>query len=116
MGATADDWSRTEHWIWLGDLATEAGQHEQAHQFYMYAAIRINNPPFTLWWIDLVMYSYLPAQRLAQNCAELGKIEEALHWATRVIELLPEDAPAGAFEEAERNVNILKEALDHAQR
>lgn len=113
MGAAADDWSRVEHWIWLGDLAFESGQFEQAYQFYMYAGIRIENPPFTLWWIDMAMYGHIPAQRLAMTCAELGMVTGSLHWAQRVLALLPDDAPSGAFEEAEANIQLLKEALNH---
>lgn len=113
MGATEDDWSRTEHWIWLGDLAHDQGKIEMAYQFYMYAAIRIGEPPFTLWWIDMAVYSYIPAQRLAAVCGDLGRLPDSLHWATRVLSLLPDDAPRGAFEEAERNVKLLKEALNH---
>jgi 2-polyprenyl-3-methyl-5-hydroxy-6-metoxy-1,4-benzoquinol methylase len=111
IGAVEDDWTRVEHWIWLGDLAYEDGAYDQAYQFYMYAAVRINNPPFTLWWIDMASYSFIPAQRLAMVCGDLGKLPEALHWATRVIDLLPDDAPAGAFEEAESNVKLLKDTL-----
>ena len=108
MGCIRDDWSRTEHWIWLGDLAYEDGQFEQAYQFYMYAGTRIGEPPFTLWWIDLSMYSYIPAQRLAMVSADLGRIPDSLHWATRVLSLLPDDAHAEAFEEAEANITLLK--------
>lgn len=111
MGAASDDWSRVEHWVWLGDLAFEDGQIEQAYQFYLYASTRINNPPFTLWWIDMAMYGHIPAQRLAMTCAELGMLPGSLHWAQRVLETLPEDALSGAFEEAENNIHLLKEAL-----
>lgn len=111
MGAAEDDWSRVEHWIWLGDLAYEDGHYEQAYQFYMYAAVRIGNPPFTLWWIDMASYSFIPAQRLAMVCGDLGKLSEALHWASRVVDLLPDDAHPGAFEEAEANVKLLKDTL-----
>lgn len=112
MGATSDDWSRVEHWIWLGDLASLDEKWEEAHQFYLYAASRISNPPFTLWWIDMAMYSYIPAQRLAVACSELGRVHNSLEWAKRVLELLPDNAPAGAFEEAERNIELLKGALE----
>ncbi len=111
MGAVEDDWSRCEHWIWLGDLAYVAQEYEQAYQFYIYASTRIGNPPFTLWWIDMASYSYIPAQRLAMACGDLGKLPEALHWASRVLNLLPDDAHPGAFEEAESNVKLLKDTL-----
>jgi len=111
MGCVDDDWSRTEHWVWLGDLAYEEGHFEKAYQLYMYAAVRIGSPPFTLWWIDMASYSYIPAQRLAMVCGDLGKLPEALHWASRVVDLLPDDAHPQAFEEAEYNVKLLKDTL-----
>jgi len=110
--ATADDWSRTEHWIWLGDIAFEAKQFDQALCFYRYAGTTVNEPPFTLWWIDLSLYGYLAAQRLAMVYSEIGRGEDALHWAEKVLELLPDDAPAWAFEEARGNIAHLKEALE----
>jgi 2-polyprenyl-3-methyl-5-hydroxy-6-metoxy-1,4-benzoquinol methylase/tetratricopeptide (TPR) repeat protein len=111
MVATEDDWTRSEHWVYLGDLAYEQGAFEQAYQFYIYASTRINKPPFTLWWIDLSFYSYIPAQRLAMICGELGDLTEALHWASRVVDLLPDDAHPALFEEAESNVKLIKDTL-----
>jgi hypothetical protein len=114
MGATADDWSRTEHWIWLGDIAMLEEQPEKAYRFYQYACTSITDAPFTMWWIDLAYYSYLPAQRLAMCCGALGRIHEAQSWAEKVAELLPADAPVEAFEEAQANIILLQEAIEHA--
>jgi len=111
MGCAADDWSRTEHWIWLGDLAFEEREFEKAYAFYMYASTTIGNPPMTMWWIDLSHYSYVPAQRLATITAEMGRVEESLAWATKVRELLPQDAPQAVIDEADSNIKILIEAL-----
>jgi glycosyltransferase involved in cell wall biosynthesis len=111
LAAVGDDWTRVEHWLWLGDLAFEAGDFEEALQFYRYSATAINEPPFALWWIDLATYTYLPAQRLAMTYGELGRGDEALHWARRVRELLPTNAPAEAFDEVDSNIRILEEAL-----
>jgi tetratricopeptide (TPR) repeat protein/SAM-dependent methyltransferase len=108
--AFEDDWSRCEHMVWLGDLAAEAEQWDQAIQWYEYAATKIGKPPFSMLWIDEDMYSYLPAQRLAMAYSSVGNRDLALHWAKRVLELLPEDAPAEAVTEAEENVRILEEA------
>jgi glycosyltransferase involved in cell wall biosynthesis len=110
--ATGDDWSRTEHWIWLGDIAFDLKKFEEAYSFYLYATTKIGQPPFTLWWIDLSNYSYLPAQRMAMVCAELGILEEACVWAEKVVELLPEDAPTPLAEEAKANVDLLTEAIN----
>lgn len=115
MGATTDDWSRTEHWLWLGDLAFEDEAFEQAYRFYRYAATSINAPPYTLWWIDLSHYTYLPAIRLAMTCGQLGRVRESLMWARKVTELLPDNAPAAAFQEAHSNVRLLEEALQNEQ-
>lgn len=111
MGCTADDWNRTEHWVWLGDIAMMEGAPEKAYRFYMYAASAIGNVPFSLWWIELSYYSYLPAQRLAQACAELGRVEESLVWAKQSKELLPEDSAQEFFDEATANITLLEDAL-----
>jgi len=111
IGAVADDWSRTEHWVWLGDLAYDADKFEEAYMFYTYATVRIGNPPFTLWWIDLHTYSYIPAQRMALVCAQLGKLPEGRAWARKVLELLPEDAPDDVIEEAKKNIELFDQAI-----
>lgn len=106
-----DDWSRVEHWLWLGDLSFEESRFEEALQFYRYASTTIQEPPFSLWWIDEDVYSYLPAQRLTMTYAELGRLKEAFEWAQRVVELLPKDAPQEVRDEAESVVAQVKEAL-----
>lgn len=105
-----DDWNRTEHWVWLGDLAFRQQNFERAERFYAYAATTIGRAPNTVWWIDLCYYTYLPAQRLAMVYGELYDAPNALAWAERARDLLPSDSPAEAFEEAENNIQILKEA------
>ena len=109
-GCTADDWNRSEHFVWLGDVCFMEKDFEQAHQFYTYAATTIGKPPFTVWWIDLIYYGHLPAMRLAQTCAELGRLEEGLFWTRKVVDLFPDDYPAEAFEEARANCRILEDA------
>jgi len=116
LGAAADDWSRSEHWMWLGDLASEQNQHEQALVWYGYAASRIGDPPFTTWWIDLACYSYLPAQRMAMTLATLGKVDEAHSWAARVVELLPDDAPDEMKTEAANNLTMIEEFRDERRK
>lgn len=106
---TGEDWSRTEHFVWLGDLAFEAQQYEEAHRFYRLASVAIGDPPFTLWWIDLSLYTYIPAQRLAMVCCELERYGEALRWARRVVELLPADAPEDLRVECQANAVKLEE-------
>ncbi len=112
LGCVEDDWSRTEHWVWLGDLAAEKGDWEEATQFYTYGASRLGNPPFTAWWIDMSFYSYLPAQRLAMAYAERGDRESSLRWARVVLEQLPKEAPEALRVEAEENIQLL-EGTDH---
>lgn len=110
--ATGDDWTRSEHWLRLGDLAMFHNQPEEAYRFFSYASLFIGQPPFTSWWIDLSTYSYAPAQRMAQVCAELGQLAEALFWAKRVLSLLPDNAPL-ALEEARANIRLIKEAISN---
>jgi tetratricopeptide (TPR) repeat protein len=110
-GCTADDWTRSEHFAWLGDVAFTEKDFEKAYTFYKLATTKIGCPPITVWWIDLMYYSYLPAQRMAMVCGELGRHEEALVYCEQILELLPFDAPSEAFEEARGNVTIVKEAL-----
>lgn len=112
MGCTADDWSRTEHFMWLGDMAFLGERWEEAYQFYRYSATRIGSVPFTTWWIDMNAYSHLPAQRLAMVCGELGRVSESCAWARKVRLLLPEDSPAAAFEEADANIKLLEQAME----
>lgn len=108
---TMEDWSRSEHFLWLGDVAYLSKELEKARRFYTLAATAIGEPPITVWWIDLSFYSYLPAQRLAMVCGELGLYSEALAWCERVVELLPDDAPPEAFIEARANVTLIESAL-----
>lgn len=108
---TAEDWSRSEHFLWMGDVAYLNKEYEKARRFYTIACTAIGEPPITVWWIDLSFYSYLPAQRLAMVCGELGFLDEALAWCRRVVELLPDDAPPEAFAEARANVTLLEGAL-----
>lgn len=109
--ASGDDWSRVEHYLWLGDLAFDEDQYEQALQWYRYASTVCGDPPFSLYWIDIPSYTYLPAQRLAMCYGHLGRLKDALEWAVKVKELLPEEAPEECFEEANNNIELLQEAL-----
>lgn len=115
MGCTDDDWSRTEHWIRLGDLAYMDEKLEEALQWYRYAGLMVGTPPFTLWWVDLNCYSYVPAQRLAMVYGELGQLDDSLYWARRVLDLLPDDAESSAFEEATTNIKLLEETISNGQ-
>lgn len=116
MGCIDDDWSRTEHWIRLGDLAFLAENYEEALQWYRYAGLLVGSPPFTLWWVDLNCYSWVPAQRLTAAYGELGRLDDSLYWARRVLELLPDDAESSAFEEATANIKLLEETIQNASR
>jgi glycosyltransferase involved in cell wall biosynthesis len=111
MSATEDDWSRTEHWMRLGDLALERENFEEALQLYKYSATTIGRPPFGGWWIRESCYSYLPAQRLTQTHARLGQLDEALYWAKRVLELFPEDVAQANIEEAQAVVDTIEEHM-----
>lgn len=114
--ATGDDWTRCEHWIQLGDLAFEAEKYPQALTFYEYAAVKRGKAPLTTWWVDLAMYSWIPAQRLAMVHAELGNLDEATTWAKHVLadfENFGEDeALAPMITEAKNNISILEDAIN----
>ena len=105
---SSEDWSRTEHWLWLGDLATEAGQHEEAVQFYTYGAARIGNPPFSIWWMDNCFYTYLPCQRLAMAYGNLGNAAKSLYWAREALVNIPPKGHDALIEEAQKNIEILE--------
>ena len=111
LGCAAEDWCRTEHWVWLGDIAFDDGDYGQALTFFRYGATTLGEPPFTLWWIDLGHYSWIPAQRLAMTYGALGNGPEALAWARRYRELLPSEETE-AIEEAERVIAQLEEAIE----
>jgi tetratricopeptide (TPR) repeat protein len=97
--------------MWLGDMAFDEEQFEEALQFYRYLGTMLNSPPWTVWWIDLYVYGHLAAQRLAMCYSALGRAEEALVWARQVADLLPEGTPPEAWTECENNVRCLEEAL-----
>jgi hypothetical protein len=113
LPAVGDDWSRTEHWVWLGDILFEQERYDEALQFYLYGSTKIGEPPFTLWWIDLAFYSYIPAQRLAMCYSALGQLDSALQWAKNAKDLLPEDAPEELVQEHITNIKTLEEALSN---
>jgi len=118
LGCVTDDWSRSDHWVWLGDIAFELDRLQEALQFYHYAATAIGKPPFTMWWIDMAYYSYIPAMRLAMTYGALDRNEESLVWARKVLELYhadEEELPKEMIEEAKRNIKILEESI-HEQR
>ncbi|KKN85950.1 hypothetical protein LCGC14_0273620 [marine sediment metagenome] len=110
-GCSAEDWSRTEHWLWLGDLAFARDQFEMAYRFYGYSGLSAGTMPATVWWVDDATYLWLPAQRLAMTCGLLGREAEALVWARRVERLLPADASVECIEEAARNVEVIEEFI-----
>ncbi len=114
LRCTEDDWCRSEHWIWLGDLAFEQENFREALQFYRYAATCIGDPPFTMWWIKLSCYTYLPAQRLAMCYSAMGDGPNALVWARRVIDTLPDDAAPALVEECKRNEKFLADIVEGA--
>ncbi len=113
LAAPEDDWTRIEHWVFLGDIANQQENYEEAITYYEYAATKLGGPPFTTWWIDLAMYTWLPAQRLAQMYSMVGQFPKSLHWATIVrSEYEKAEAPAEMVAEADENIRILKEAID----
>lgn len=111
-GCTGDDWNRIDHWIWLGDLCFEQQKFEESVRFYRYAATMMGSIPFTIWWIDLDNYSYIPAQRLAMAYSELGLYRESYYWARKVKELLPNDSPREQIDEVDNNIELLKNAVE----
>jgi len=112
LECVSDDWTRTDHWVWLGDLAFELDRFEEALQFYRYASLGIGRPPFTMWWIDLSYYSYIPAIRLAMTYGALHMDQEALFWARKVLEIYLEegDIPQEMIDEAKQNITLLEES------
>jgi tetratricopeptide (TPR) repeat protein len=116
IGCVGDDWTRTEHWLCLGDLAFTQEKYGEALQFYKYGISRVGDPPFSVWWINLDNYGHIPAQKLASAYAMLGNLEQALHWAEEAAKLLPKDAAnyAEALDECDTNIAAIKEALANA--
>lgn len=113
LQAPHEDWSRTEHWVWLGDLAAEKKNWEEAVQFYRYGASRLGNCPFSIWWMDNSFYSYLPCQRLAMAYGELGDFDQTLFWAKEALKHTPEgEAYEELRKEAEENVRLLEKMKD----
>lgn len=112
LQAPQEDWSRTEHWIWLGDLAAEKKNWDEAVQFYAYGSTRIGNSPFSIWWMDNSFYSYLPCQRLAMAYGELGDYKSTLYWAKEVLKHIPKESDFDDLRrEAEGNIKLLEEGV-----
>jgi len=112
FGCVADDWSRADHWLWLGDIFYLKEEYEAAYRFYSYATLTIGEPPFSLWWTNIEYYSYLPCQRMATVCADLDRVEEALVWSKKVLEQLPPDAPDALVEETKNNIKLIEEHIE----
>lgn len=106
--ASADDWSRNEHWLYLGDLChRRSRQLDKAMRFYELAAVSIGREPLTYMWIEKANYSWVPAQKLVTVYAEAGMLDEALHWCERLEKLLPE----WAIDEARDEVRAHRQAI-----
>lgn len=111
--ASADDWSRNEHWIHLGDVcARQPNRLEQAMRFYELAAVSIGREPLTFMWIEKANYGWVPAQKLVTIYAQAGMLAEALHWCDRVAELLPDWTPPQAREEVEAHRRAIVEKME----
>lgn len=115
LAATEDDWSRIDHFVGAGDIAFHYERFDEALQFYQYAATRLGDPPFTVWWIDDELYSYGICQRLAMTLCELGRLEEALPWAKKVLELLPVEAHPDVFDETREAIKKIEETINGKQ-
>ncbi len=113
-GAEADDWTRKEHWVFLGDLWMERGEIERALTFYEYAAVNYGKLPVTTWFLDVALYTWMLAQRLADAYAQLGRLEEAERWAQAVVDhFIAEDAHGALLDEARTNLSTIQEARHH---
>jgi tetratricopeptide (TPR) repeat protein len=110
--AAADDWTRNEHWIYLGDLCHRQGNRlDQAMRFYELAAVSIGREPLTYMWIEKANYTWVPAQKLVAVYAEAGMLKDALHWCGRLAELLPEWAPPEARDEVHAHQQAIIEKM-----
>lgn len=115
--ACADDWSRNEHWIALGDLcSTQSNRFEETMRYYELAAVSIGREPLTFMWIEKANYGWVPAQKLVTIYAQAGMLAEALHWCERVAELLPAWSPQEARDEVESHRQTIIEKLKEAGR
>lgn len=111
VDAAADDWSRNEHWVFLGDLSFDDEQYEQALTWFRYAAT-MRLAPLTSWWTDLAFYGWLVTQRLAMTHAALGELDEALRRARQLLEDYRDaEAPEAFVLEANENINAIENAI-----
>lgn len=114
--ASAEDWSRCEHWLYLGDLCFEQGDRlEQALRFFELAATSIDRRPLTFMWIQKSNYSWIPAMRLVTAYAAAGMLPEALRWCERVNELMPEWTSPEARNEVERHRQTIIEKIEEVR-
>lgn len=111
-GAEADDWTRKEHFVFLGDLWMERGEIERALTFYEYAAVNYGRLPVTTWFLDVALYTWMLAQRLVDCYAQLGRLSEAERWAKTLLDHLEgEAAPEAMIAEARANLTLITETI-----
>lgn len=115
IGASADDWTRNEHWLALGDLcAAQPDRLEQAMRFYELAATSIGREPLTFMWLEKCNYSWVPAQKLTSTYARAGMYRDALGWCKKVKELLPDWAPSEAHSEVAAHESTIIEMIQES--
>lgn len=111
--AQQDDWSRTEHWLYLGDLCYTHNKTDMAVRFYELCATGIGREPLSFMWIEKANYTWVPAQKLVTIYAELGLLAEALAWCDKLLLLLPEWAPEEARKEVYNYKTIIQKKLEN---
>jgi hypothetical protein len=120
-GATVDDWSRIEHFVYLGDIYSLKDNWEAAYQMYKLAVTRLGQNPVCISLVSLSLYSWQLAQRLAIASGELCLSEECLHWAKQTVNFMEHDAKyqedpnsyKELIEEAKKQLDIIEQALDN---
>jgi len=110
--ATVDDPTRVEHWLRLGEIHEALGELPLALRFYEWSACAIGRPPHSNMFLDKAMYTYLPAQKLVSVYFNLGLLEEALYWAEKVPDLLPDWADPASVTDAQEKIDLCRAALE----
>lgn len=116
MDCPKEDWSRIDHWVYLGDLAMSRERWEEAIQMYILAASRWRDMPLSVWWIDEAFYTWLPCERLAMCYASIGELEKALGWATKARASLPVETPDEVVAIHDSNIKRIEEKINGSAR
>jgi len=102
-GTGCDNWCRNEHLILLGDIYFAKEEYIKALHFYRLASQYDEPQSFFPYTVDC--YKGIPFEKMSQTLAVLGRIDEAIKVARKVLR----------FRRDKEALSIMKKLLDYRQ-